>query len=166
VTLRRQVLSLVLVIVSACTSVTRATVTPSQLETLAGLKPNEERSFLAGGNGERLYARGDDEVRLLLTADAPARKYQLPWVRLSELQWNPPTGTALPVGEAGTPEARLLRVPVTDVTGADLRIDRYDPGLTVALVLGIVLGLAGVVVGSAFLASLTVHPVPATASFR
>jgi hypothetical protein len=124
----RQLTAGIAMALAACTGVTRVTVTPEQLHSLAGLKPNEERGFRAEGHGETLYARGTDEVRLMIETGTPPRTLDTSWMQLSELQWG-----ARPMAPSRESAEETLHVPAEDVKGADVRLIRYDPALTVGL---------------------------------
>jgi hypothetical protein len=152
----RKILPLIALVLSACTSVTQVSITPDQVQSLAGLPPTEEREFISPDHEEPLMARGDDEVQLRVRPGKRDAIAEMPWVQLCQLRWEPlwPTGVI---------SDGVLRVPGSDLVGAEVRISRPNAGNTTALVVVIVLG--AVVLGLAiagFVALERVGPAQAT----
>jgi hypothetical protein len=136
---------------AACTSVTRVSITPDQLHDLAGLAPSDERKFVPRDSTERMIARGDDPVRLLLRPGRPGLGTEGPWVGLCQLRWEPPYGFGSDV-PTGTISDGVLRVPATELAGAELQITQPDEVKTTILVLGLVLGVSAAALLATWLA--------------
>jgi hypothetical protein len=146
----------VLTLSSACTSVTKVTVTPSELQALAGMQPEEERVFHELEEDERMVARGNDDVRLLIIPSGrggeriPAVQ-QEPWGKLYTLRWG--SSVTLTPTDRGANMASLS-FPSTEVWGAQLQMSRYSGTRTTVLVLCIVgavvtIGLGVLIAGAA-----------------
>jgi hypothetical protein len=155
--MKRALMAVLASVLAACTSVTRAMVTPDQLHELAGLSPSEERGFTPRGHHEMLYVRGDDEVSLLVAPGDPPRNRKQPWVRLCDLHWDPSGSTAATGGAPAVDDGVLLMVPAGQVAGAELEMRRADTGKTVALVAAIVLGVAVVAVAAVAVVAIEVN---------
>jgi hypothetical protein len=117
---------------AACTSTTEVMVKPDQLFDLAGLEGDKERSFTAVGHAKPMMARGDDEVRLLVKPGHMPGTPGEPWVKLCDLRFLPTKDWAVPDG------FHTYAVDIPNIAGADVRMTRFDGGLTAVLVGGIV----------------------------
>jgi len=131
---------------TACTAVTSVRVTPDELQTLAGMEPNGERRFNPA-NEPAMVARGDDDLRLLVTPIGPGWErtpsvQQAPWGKLYTLRWG--SSITLTPDRGGN-----LSLPATEVTGAQLKMNRYSGERTALLVWTIVgsIAFAAIVVG-------------------
>jgi hypothetical protein len=139
---------------SACTTVTTVRVTPEQLHTLAAMGPNDERRFEPVNDTEKV-AHGNDEIRLLFTPTEGGLERgpsvtQAPWAKLYTLRWQGDYVTLTPIDHSTT-----LTVPAGDLTGAQVKMDRYSGSRTAGLVIGIVGGALSVAL--VFLALSFVH---------
>jgi len=140
---RRNAVALIAVALSACTAVTTVTVKPDQLKALAGMGPNEERPFTAVDEDEGMVAKGEDDVRVSVTpidataGEHPPKVHEEPWGKLYTLRWGSSV-TLTPTVKTDSNAAILASVPVTEVTGAELRMNRYSGTRTLILVLCIV----------------------------
>jgi len=138
--MRREPAALVALALSACTAVTTVRVTPDQLQTLAGMGPDEERIFTAVDVKETQIARGDDDIRLRVTPVGQERErnpsvQQEPWGKLYTLRW----GASVSLTLIDHRSSQLsLSLPATDVTGAELQMSRFSGWKTAGLVLCII----------------------------
>jgi hypothetical protein len=152
--MRRETAALVALTLCACTSVSTVTVSVTQLQALSGLGPEEERGFVAQGDSETLDARGSDEVRLLLTmpgADGARHAEQGPWGKLYTLRWG--TAVTLTRSQVDDPHVVTTGALVSDITGGEIQRTRVSAGKTTALVVGLVLGGAAIILGGLALAA-------------
>jgi hypothetical protein len=145
---RRSELSIVAIILTGCTSVTRVGVAPDQLRTLAGIGPDEERGVIPRGETQMITARGTDPLRLEVRPEWHAHAREQPWGQLSTLRWGPKV-SVVPTVAPGEGAPRVHTVPVDAVMGGEIEVSHPDALRTSELVLGVVLGVA--VVGLAAL---------------
>jgi hypothetical protein len=136
--MNREPAAFVALTLSACTTVTTVRVTPEQLQALADMGPKQERRF-DPANEPVMVARGDDDVRILVAPieagwEKTPSVTQAPWGKLHTLRCWGSFATLAPTERGGE-----LSVPLQDVTGGQVRMDRYSGEKTAALV-GIILG--------------------------
>jgi hypothetical protein len=136
--MNREPAAFVALTLSACTTVTTVRVAPDEVLALAGMDPNEERKF-EPLKGPEMTARGEDEVRLLVTPVEPGVERapsvtQAPWAKLYTLRMSGSFVALSPTDHRGD----TLSLPAGAVTGAEVKMDRYSGSLTAALIAGLV----------------------------
>jgi hypothetical protein len=157
--LRPKTVALVAATLSGCTAVTTVTVTPNQLHALAGMGPNEERRFTAIDEDEAMVAKGEDDVRVRVTpigalaGERPPPVQEEPWGKLYTLRWGASV-TLAPTVQSGSSTADLASVPATEVTGGELRMNRYSGTRTLILVLCIAGPIVATAISLGILAAL------------
>jgi hypothetical protein len=151
--MRRLATAVIALALAACTSVTRITITPDELHSLAGIAPVERRDIPVDGEDEPFVVTGEDVVHIRV-AQAGRRVTDEPWGKLYTLRWGQSVSVS-PTISPGEPDFGPVRVPVEDVRGATLEQVKPDGKKTTALIIGIV-------VGTLFLTAVTALMISAT----
>jgi hypothetical protein len=148
--MNREPAAFVALTLSACTTVSTVRVAPDEVLALADMAPDEQRKF-EPLKGPEMTARGEDEVRLLVSAVEPGSEgvpvTQAPWGKLYTLRMSGAFVAVSPTDRGGA-----LSFPAGEVAGAELKMNRYSPSKTTDLAVVI----AGLVAGALFVALLVV----------
>jgi hypothetical protein len=147
----REPAAFVALTLSACTTVTTVRVAPDEVLALADMAPDEQRKF-EPLKGPAMTARGEDEVRLLVSAIEPGSARvppvtQAPWGKLYTLRMSGSFVALRPADHGET-----LSLPAGELTGAELKMNRYSASKTADLAAI----LAGVIAGALSVAIIVV----------